>query len=126
MSYTPTTWSNGDTITAAKLNKLEQGVAEGGGGGVLTVNIVYDGVNEKSVFDKTYAEIKDAFESGKYVFCTDTDSGWRYFYPISSIGYDSDPHSPPYVIVVGYSDSISYYCWDEDEYPTDPAPEAPT
>lgn len=26
MSYTPTTWNNGDVITAEKLNKLEQGV----------------------------------------------------------------------------------------------------
>ena len=26
MAYTPTTWSDGDVITADKLNKLEQGV----------------------------------------------------------------------------------------------------
>lgn len=26
MAYTPTTWNNGDLITAEKLNKLEQGV----------------------------------------------------------------------------------------------------
>ena len=33
MSYTPTVWNAGDVVTAEKLNKLEQGVAEGGGGG---------------------------------------------------------------------------------------------
>lgn len=33
MSYTPTMWNAGDVVTAEKLNKLEQGVAEGGGGG---------------------------------------------------------------------------------------------
>lgn len=27
MAYTPTTWAAGDTVTATKLNKLEQGVA---------------------------------------------------------------------------------------------------
>ena len=27
MSYTPTNWQTGDTITAEKLNKLEEGVA---------------------------------------------------------------------------------------------------
>jgi hypothetical protein len=32
MSYTPTTWQTGDTITAEKLNKLENGVANAGGG----------------------------------------------------------------------------------------------
>lgn len=26
MAYTPTTWNDGDLITAEKLNKLEQGV----------------------------------------------------------------------------------------------------
>lgn len=33
MAYTPTTWVTGDTVTATKLNKLEQGVANAGGGG---------------------------------------------------------------------------------------------
>lgn len=33
MAYTPTTWNTGDTITPSALNKIEQGIAEGGGGG---------------------------------------------------------------------------------------------
>ena len=33
MAYTPTEWQCGDTITADKLNKLEQGVANASGGG---------------------------------------------------------------------------------------------
>lgn len=32
MAYTPTTWVTGDTVTATKMNKLEQGVANAGGG----------------------------------------------------------------------------------------------
>lgn len=31
MSYTPTEWVNGDTITAEKLNKIEQGIADNRG-----------------------------------------------------------------------------------------------
>ena len=31
MSYTPTTWTTGDTITATKLNKIENGIASAGG-----------------------------------------------------------------------------------------------
>lgn len=57
MSYTPTNWETGDTITAEKLNKLEQGVANAGGstgGGVLVVHDV-DGT-----LDKTWQEIMDA------------------------------------------------------------------
>ena len=37
MSYTPTVWNAGDVVTAEKLNKLEQGVAEGGGGGDFSI-----------------------------------------------------------------------------------------
>ena len=29
MSYTPTTWTTGDTITASAMNKIEQGIANG-------------------------------------------------------------------------------------------------
>ena len=56
MSYTPTTWANGDTITAEKMNNIEQGIvdASSGGGGVL---IVHD---TDGTLDKTYAEIKAA------------------------------------------------------------------
>ena len=32
MSYTPTTWTTGDTITATALNKIENGIADSGGG----------------------------------------------------------------------------------------------
>ena len=31
MSYTPTTWNTGDTITAAAMNKIENGIANAGG-----------------------------------------------------------------------------------------------
>ena len=31
MSYTPTTWTTGDTITATALNKIENGIASAGG-----------------------------------------------------------------------------------------------
>lgn len=59
MSYTPTTWAAGDTVTAAKLNKLEQGVAAGGG-----VLVVHD-VN--GTLDKTWQEIADAGFAVLYV-----------------------------------------------------------
>ena len=32
MSYTPTNWKAGDTVTSTKLNKMEQGIAASGGG----------------------------------------------------------------------------------------------
>lgn len=37
MAYTPTTWKDGDVITAVKMNKIEQGVANVSGGGASGV-----------------------------------------------------------------------------------------
>lgn len=40
MAYEPTQWQAGDTITSAKLNKLEQGVSDSSNnGGVFIVEI---------------------------------------------------------------------------------------
>lgn len=55
MSYTPTEWKSGDTVTSAKLNKMEAGIAEGCSGGVLVVNSSNDGT-----LDKTWVEIYEA------------------------------------------------------------------
>lgn len=44
MSYTPTVWESGDTITATRLNKIEQGIQDAstsGGGGAFYVDIEY-------------------------------------------------------------------------------------
>lgn len=85
MAYTPTNWKDGDIISAEKMNKLEQGVAEGGGGGVLLVNVTKSGsstpvVNSASPMltaqissstftaDKTYAEVDAAVKAGKMVY----------------------------------------------------------
>lgn len=40
MSYTPTNWATGDTITASALNKIENGVANAGGGYDAVIQIV--------------------------------------------------------------------------------------
>lgn len=53
MSYEPTTWKDGDLVTSAKLNKLEQGVAAGGGMMVVYMN------PETGTLDKTWQEICD-------------------------------------------------------------------
>lgn len=52
MSYEPTNWKDGDLVTSAKLNKIEQGIAAGGG-----VLIAHD---EDGTLDKTWQEIHDA------------------------------------------------------------------
>lgn len=57
MTYEPTNWKDGDLVTSAKLNKMEQGIASGGG--ILFVSITP--VSESSLeLDKTWQEIYDA------------------------------------------------------------------
>ena len=69
MAYTPTTWENGDTITAEGLNNIEGGIASGG------VLVVHE--DNYQVLDKTWKEITDAgfsvlliAEESGYIVCT--------------------------------------------------------
>lgn len=55
MAYTPTEWVTGDTITAEKLNKLEQGIASS----AMEVVATFD--NGVHTLNKTWQEIYDAF-----------------------------------------------------------------
>lgn len=66
MSYTPTTWTTGDTITATKLNKMEQGIA--GAGGALICNTTYNNNNAAYTLDTTAGDIYDALLAGKPVY----------------------------------------------------------
>ena len=102
MSYEPTEWATGDTVTAAKLNKLERGivnaqlpevtaddngdvlaVVEGAwakaapAGGVFNVTVTEetDDDNTYNIMNKTYNEILTAFSSGITVLVTLPDSG---------------------------------------------------
>ena len=56
MSYEPTTWKDGDLVTSAKLNKLENGVAAAGGPSILIVHVNA----ETGALDKTWQEMYDA------------------------------------------------------------------
>lgn len=61
MAYTPTEWVCGDTITAERLNKLENGLAEccgGGGAEPLIVNVNND---VPASLDHSWQDICDAF-----------------------------------------------------------------
>ena len=78
MSYTPTTWECGDVVTAEKLNKIEQGIADSGGGTSLApfvVNATYDSVNQTYIPDKTLAETLEAIEDGRTVLFRDEEMG---------------------------------------------------
>ena len=71
MSYSPTTWETGDTVTPAKLNKIEQGIstAENYSNEIFVINCtkVYD-QNEamyEYTMDQTGLAIINAMATGK-------------------------------------------------------------
>lgn len=68
MSYNKTTWTNGDVITAEKLNHMEDGIASGGSGGVLVVSTVYDDDSGKTYLNKTFEEVKNFMLSGGMIW----------------------------------------------------------
>lgn len=75
MAYEPTVWRDGDTITTARLNKLEQGVAEGGG--TLIANIDFaDPTDITSItVDKNATDVMAAMQAGMVIFCRLYESG---------------------------------------------------
>lgn len=65
MSYTPTNWQTGDTITAEKLNKMESGIENANEPFIITftpTSLDYSGT-----MDKTVAEINAAYEAGRKI-----------------------------------------------------------
>lgn len=77
MSYEKHTWTSGETVTAAKLNNLEDGVASGGSGGGYDLVVELDYI---SIDDITNGEIVD----GSY---SDTSNKIKNCEPISIMCY---------------------------------------
>ena len=71
MAYTPTVWQAGDTITAAKLNKIEEGLANGAG--AFIINISYDDETDLYATDKTFGQLKAAILAGKSIVSVSTN-----------------------------------------------------
>ena len=98
MSYTPTTWTTGDTITASALNKIENGIA--GAGSALICTSSYDDNEGNYVLDKTVQEIYDALLAGTPVYI-------KYQYGVLGAQgtgtYESHTYLAPVIKIFGYS-----------------------
>ena len=77
--YQKTNWQSGDTITAAKLNNIENGIA---GGGVLVVT------DTDGILDKTWQEIADSTWAVLKVEMM--DEGFYGYSPFIQYGNDED------------------------------------
>lgn len=98
MAYTPNTWATGDTITAQKLNNMEQGIANAGG----AVQVGYTFADGTITLDKTWKEINDGMAAGNtYVIVFDLEDFGTYYWSvtvavIAYAAYDSGNYSVNY------------------------------
>ena len=65
MSYEKTNWVAGDTITAEKLNNIENGIASAGGGSSDSGTMIVH--QTEAEIDKTFNELYTAFMNGTRV-----------------------------------------------------------
>lgn len=119
MSYTKTTWQNGDTITAEKLNHIEDGIADVEGG-TLVVNSDYNSEVEGKVLDKTFEEIYEAFLNGVTVLLKETDNEDLTFESYGIVMFCSSTTADGRfsVAVASEAGQYSYTCSSQNAYPT--------
>ena len=82
MSYTPTNWTTGDTITATALNKIENGIASAGGGYdfVITGGWISDDWDSLTLASGSYSGLVTMLQNGivpSGVIYIDYDDGTR-------------------------------------------------
>ena len=65
MSYTPTQWAKGDTVTAEKLNKMEGGIQAALN--PLVVTLTPTAQDMSGTMDKTPEEINSAIQNGNQI-----------------------------------------------------------
>lgn len=119
MSYEPTNWKTGDVVTSAKLNKLENGVANGS---VMVVHKVARGesLDDGYQLDKTWQEIYDAFLQNDLVVLymreEDGDNSYQGFEFIIGASYEDGIY---HVSGFHWSGDLqpTYICTSPSEYP---------
>jgi len=86
MYYTKTNWKTGDTITADKLNHIEDGIAEGSSGGNITFfPLTYDGTYYNTT--ASYNDVYQAMENG-VVFFKSTLENTRISFRVITCRYE--------------------------------------
>lgn len=114
MAYEPTNWKSGDVVTSAKLNKLEQGVANAGGliVGMDTTNMT---------LDKTYREIADAVPTGIVLLPVETAEDDYAISILAEHGtwVDGAHAGEKYVMFVNIAENVTViaYAPTENDYP---------
>ena len=121
MSYEPTNWKAGDTVTSAKLNKIEQGISENSGSSIFKVGIV--GEEGSMRFDKTFKEIRDAMKNDTPAYVVISDEKFFAMYPIV-VMLNPTGNNPGILVFSQYAAdndkfiAITMYAQTENDYPS--------
>ena len=92
MSYDKQTWTSGEVITATKLNHMEDGIADAGGGG-LVIETTFDQTDPQHPVFKSnvvYDDVVTAFTSGTTVIVHIPPVGEEADKYIQIFGYTED------------------------------------
>jgi hypothetical protein len=115
MSYTKHTWADGELVTAAKMNNIENGIEEASsGGGVLVVT------DTDGTLDKTWTEIRNALFIGGAIITYSGSRGGMDSGVSTVIGAYHDAVENKYNCVIGMvGDYVPMYSADSASgYPT--------
>ena len=121
MAYEKQTWVTGEVITKEKLNHMEDGIANGGGGsGIFIANLD----NDASRLDKTWNEIHTALENRQPSYACLSQGNDEIMLPILGAYYSGSLNT--YGIIMLNSSksqlSVSNLTTDNpDGYPTEAA-----
>lgn len=101
MAYIPTEWATGDVITAALLNKAENGIAAAS---ALICLIEFSADGNSATIDQTYDDIVAAITAGRPVIFINVDSEYGIICHYLLIGtYDAADSSSNQVLLYGQS-----------------------
>ena len=124
MSYTPTEWKAGDTVTSAKLNKIEQGiVTASSNSGTFIVEVMLNESDNKLYLNITAGELNSVFESGKIVYAHfDAElMGGVDTYSIMQVKQEDESGHAPGKYIYGFFAMMSvitfFIATDENSYP---------
>ena len=116
MSYEKQTWTTGETITAAKLNHMEEGIEDAGGsGGVLVVHETVTGTVH--TLDKTWAEILAAAQTGGAFVVLNYDEANLSSFPVIYVYIDNGT----YIVTTLAQNQLGmqpYNALSQDGYPS--------
>ena len=105
MSYTPTNWQTGDTITAEKLNNMEGGIENAINPFIVTLTPTAQDFS--GTMDKTVAEINEAYTAGRKIVFRVYSDATRYNEVEAAVVYKNGSYAYPsfnaYLIVMSGS-----------------------